>query len=315
VVTPQVTSIQTAYSFLKGAVLRTLQHHAEKADELELLAPAAKSGENEKVSQILARIKDKSPALAEAIDEILIHFGAQIVGNQLFDNAQAGIFHAISRMIGDFLGITVPIIGTVRASKRIRESVNLRKPMMLGARDEETRAFTQIAEALLAEDVSLDDLLVADSGAFDTTPVTDPAIRPVLASVPAPGEAAPAGAAGAPGAAAADPANALLNPYMRKSPRIDVDWTGSLRDAAGALRPVRIFEVSEGGAVVQPAQPLDLGEELTLVFDSVTGRPEAPVRVCRPTTLGFAVEGHIPATVTAAAAARPASAAPRLAVV
>jgi flagellar biosynthesis protein FlhG len=35
VVTPQVTSIQTAYSFLKGAVLRTLRHHAEKTSELE----------------------------------------------------------------------------------------------------------------------------------------------------------------------------------------------------------------------------------------------------------------------------------------
>jgi len=163
VATPQVTSIQTAYSFLKGAVLRTLHHQAEKAAELELLMPATKSGENEKVSRILARVKAANPEVGAAIDRVLANFGAQLVGNQVFDPSQAGVFHAITRMIQDFLGITVPILGWVRASKRVRESVNQRRPMMLGPKDEETQVFTQMAEALLAEDVSLDDLLIEDS--------------------------------------------------------------------------------------------------------------------------------------------------------
>lgn len=372
VVTPQVTSIQTAYSFLKGAVMRTLQHHAEKSAELELLAPAAKSGENEKVSQILARVRDQSPALAEAIDKILARFGAQIVGNQVFEPGQTGIFHAITRMIQDFLGIAVPILGTVRASRRIRESVNLRKPMMLGPTDEDTRAFQQMAEALLAEDVAIDDLLSEDnsmanvvdpvaaggrkgsfstssatppavpadagtSGAdaassvgeaddhFDRTPTTAPQIRRPPAMPAFPATATPAAAGPVPGEPVAvvaggqnsSPppqgranATALLDPYMRRSVRVEVDWTGSLRDAAG-VRPVRILEVSDGGAVVQLAQSLELGQELILVFEQIPMQPQARVKVIRRAVMGFVLEGDIPPAVTAAAA--PSGAARRLA--
>jgi len=379
VVTPQVTSIQTAYSFLKGAVMRTLQHHAEKSAELELLAPATKSGENEKVSQILARVRDQSPVLAEAIDKILVKFGAQIVGNQVFEPGQAGIFHAITRMIQDFLGITVPILGTVRASRRIRESVNLRKPMMLGAIDEDTRAFQQMAEALLAEDVAIDDLLAEDTAAAGSAdpeavsasgrsrsstldlPGESPAGESVSASPSWPGAASPSRSAsttaeilaesdvgtsqppfadGVPDpaprnrvpptvpalpavatpavslssdVAAVDPspssaspsqsrltASALLDPYMRRSARVDVDWTGSLRDSSG-VRPVRILEISDGGAVVQTAQSLELGQELTLVFEQIATQPQARVKVIRRAAMGFVLEGDIPAPVTAAA--------------
>lgn len=346
VVTPQVTSIQTAYSFLKGAVMRTLQHHAEKAAELELLAPAAKSGENEKVSQILARVREESPKLAESIDKILVRFGAQIVGNQVFEAGQAGIFHAITRMIEDFLGIVVPILGTVRASRRIRESVNLRKPMMLGGQDEDTRAFQQMAEALLAEDVAIDDLLSEDLATHDgpvaqeagshagskdasrdtsddrleRTPMTAPKIRK---TPPAPPRTPPAPPSFAkpvapaalsettPSPLAARPGStAQLDPYMRKSQRYDVDWAGSLRGSDG-IRPVRIFEISDGGAVVQIAQSLDLGQEMMLVFEQIATQPQARVKVIRRATMGFVVEGDIPPGVTAAAAAGTAGAGAR----
>ena len=94
---------------------------------------------------------------------ILGRFGAQIVGNQVTEPNQAGIFHAVSRMIHDFLGISVPILGYVGISRRIRESVNQRRPMLLGNQiDENTKVFRQMAEALLLEDVSLDDLLIEE---------------------------------------------------------------------------------------------------------------------------------------------------------
>jgi hypothetical protein len=281
-----------------------LQHAAEKAAELELLAPASKSGENEKVSQILARVREQSPELAQAIDTVLSRFGAQIVGNQVFESSQAGIFHAITRMIQDFLGVTVPILGTVRASRRVRESVNLRKPMMLGLKDEDTRAFVQMAEALLAEDVAIDDLLADDptreggDDKFEHTPVTAPKIRPTPASltateggVPAPAQPRQSG-------------SAMLDPYMRRSPRVEVDWMGSLRGPDG-IRPVRIFEVSDGGAIVETAQSLELGQELTLVFEQIPMQPQTRVKVIRRAANGFVVEGEIPPAVTAAAAPGP----------
>lgn len=338
VVTPQVTSIQTAYSFLKGSVLRTLHHHAEKASELELLAPASKSGENEKVSQILARVREQSPVLADSIDHILANFGAQLVGNQVFEASQNGIFHAITRMIQSFLGITVPILGTIHASRRIRESVNLRKPMLLGVQaDDDTRAFHQMAEALLAEDIAIDDLLTEDSarhtlatpgrldGAARATapspislPTTDGERDGSPTAIGAPQAVSPAPVAGDSVSGVEPPSeqgatqpaelpstprqtlNAMLDPYMRRSPRVEVDWMGSLR-ASDGIRPVRIFEVSDGGAIVETAQSLEIGQELTLVFEQVLNQPQTRVTVKRRSTNGFVVEGDIPPAVMAAA--------------
>jgi flagellar biosynthesis protein FlhG len=345
VVTPQVTSIQTAYSFLKGSVLRTLHHHAEKASELELLAPASKSGENEKVSQILARVREQSPDLADSIDHILSRFGAQLVGNQVFESSQNGIFHAITRMIQSFLGITVPILGTIHASRRIRESVNLRKPMLLGAQaDDDTRAFHQMAEALLAEDIAIDDLLTEDSARHSVgtpgPPGPEDGGRKAAGNLGSIGAArgpttsdgergSPVAAAATRGAPPAPPTedtatgveppsergpgapielpntprqtlNAMLDPYMRRSPRVEVDWMGSLR-ASDGIRPVRIFEVSDGGAIVETAQSLEIGQELTLVFEQVLSQPQTRVIVKRRSTNGFVVEGDIPPAVMAAA--------------
>jgi flagellar biosynthesis protein FlhG len=356
VVTPQVTSIQTAYSFLKGSVLRTLHHHAEKASELELLAPASKSGENEKVSQILARVREQSPALADSIDHILANFGAQLVGNQVFESSQNGIFHAITRMIQSFLGITVPILGTIHASRRIRESVNLRKPMLLGGQaDDDTRTFHQMAEALLAEDIAIDDLLAEDSarhvleaagaGAEEATRATAgrggagagagasraefvssdgergtaaaarTAPPTVPSAPPAPDITATASTSSTSPTTGDEPGpaqpvempsmprqtlNAMLDPYMRRSPRVEVDWMGSLR-ASDGIRPVRIFEVSDGGAIVETAQSLEIGQELTLVFEQVLSQPQTRVMVKRRSTNGFVLEGDIPPAVMAAA--------------
>jgi len=98
---------------------------------------------------------------------------------------------------------------------------------------------------------------------------------------------------------------------MRRSARIEVDWTGSLRDTSG-VRPVRILEVSDGGAVVQLAQSLALGQELTLVFEQIPMQPQARVKVIRRAAMGFVLEGDIPPVVTMAAA--PAGAPRRLAV-
>ena len=171
VVTPQVTSIQTAYSFLKGAVLRTLRHHAEKNDGARA-AGAGPHQQGEREGQPPAGAPaEEHPAFAEAVFKVLSRFGAQIVGNQVFEQNQTGIFHAVSRMINDFLGISVPILGYVGISRRIRESINQRRPMLLGNQiDENTKVFREMAEALLLEDVPLDDLLIEEEDIESVAP-------------------------------------------------------------------------------------------------------------------------------------------------
>ena len=346
VVTPQVTSIQTAYSFLKGAVLRTLRHHAEKTSELELLEPAIASKENEKVSRLLARLREENPAFGEGVFRILGRFGAQIVGNQVTEPNQAGIFHAVSRMIHDFLGITVPILGYVGISRRIRESINQRRPMLLGNQiDENTKVFRHMAEALLLEDVSLDDLLIEEEDgeeaakkpaaataqkvdALELTPAPRDAATvlsaagapapapapapPVTASLAAqadtPPDAGDARLAEAPAGEPAPDSNPDLERYARKHQRYTVDWLATLRNDT-VVAAGRVFDISAASIAIECSEPFEVGQWLTLVFDQLPQRPTMSVTVIRQIARGFVLGGESPAPVLAAASAanRPSS--------
>lgn len=341
VVTPQVTSIQTAYSFLKGAVLRTLRHAAEKTSELELLEPAIASKENEKVSRLLARLREENPTFGEQVFRILARFGAQIVGNQVTEPNQAGIFHAVSRMIHDFLGISVPILGYVGISRRIRESINQRRPMLLGNQiDENTKVFRQMAEMLLLEDVPFDELLIEEDegdeaakapavpASLELTPAPrHPATMPTAAAAAAANAAATA-SAGEPakepaattttpsgGAStetpAADAAAASLeiDRYARKHQRYPVDWLATLRNDS-VVAAVRVFDISAASVAIECSQPFDVGQALTLVFDQLPQRPTASVTIMRRIPRGFVLEGEIaePIIAAASAASRPSGA-------
>jgi flagellar biosynthesis protein FlhG len=350
VVTPQVTSIQTAYSFLKGAVLRTLRHHAEKNSELALLEPALASKENEKVSRLLARLREENPAFGEAVFKILNRFGAQIVGNQVSEPNQAGIFHAVSRMINDFLGISVPILGFVGISRRVRESINQRRPMMLSNQiDENTKVFRQMAEALLLEDVSLDDLLIEEEDGEEPPPTrtsasAPPTPAPPVAAAPTDLEMTPAPrhpaeavaataraeqtAALAPAVApAATPAPAGASPgrlpdtpeidsdlerYARKHHRYRVDWLATLRND-DLVAAVRIFEISAASVAVECSEPFEVGQVLALVFDQLPQRATVSATVLRRIPRGLVLEAEIPDPVIAAAAASQPPPASRLA--
>ncbi|HVR62728.1 MAG TPA: P-loop NTPase [Polyangia bacterium] len=307
VVTPQVTSIQTAYSFLKGAVLRTLRHHAEKTDEIELLEPAITSRENEKVSTLLGRLREQHPAFGEAIFQILTRFNAQIVGNQVFEENQTGIFHAVARMISDFLGINVPILGYVGVSRRVRESVNQRRPMLLGGqKDENAKIFREMAENLLMEDVALDDILIDEDDGASAAPAPEAArAAPAVSTAPAPaGDAAPA-----PGEGKLQPE---YTPYARKHLRHTIDWKATARAASGETA-VRLLEISAGGLAFESAARFEIGDPITVVFDHLPDRPSATLTVARRIPRGYALEGEVPQAIAASASDSPESNGNRLA--
>jgi flagellar biosynthesis protein FlhG len=153
VTTPQVTAVHDAYSFLKGAVLRMLRQEASRAIEKALLEPALFSAEATNVRAMLQNLKVQKPEFAERVFERLQRFGAHLIGNQVSDQRHVGVFRSIAKMFHDYLGVEVPISGWLKHSQRVNDSVNERKPMMLGMPCEETRMFRQIAEALLAERV------------------------------------------------------------------------------------------------------------------------------------------------------------------
>lgn len=192
VTTPQVTAIHDAYAFLKGAVLRTLHHHSKDKRESGFLQDVDRTAEGEKVVDLLATLRENNPAFADRVFEILQHFGAYLVGNQVLDAKQAGIFQAVSRMMQEFLGVSVPILGWLKHSTEVHDSVNSRQPLILGngngaawnkARaSDNARVLFNMAEALLAEDVVLEEELLIESDDYEEVAIRGGAGAPMAAT-------------------------------------------------------------------------------------------------------------------------------------
>jgi flagellar biosynthesis protein FlhG len=150
VTTPQVTALHDAYAFLKSAVLRLLRHITEEDIDAALLEPATLSTSSEKVVQILARLRETRPLLADKVFAEIERFGAYMVGNQVFKEAHTGVFGAVAHTMHEYLGLKVPVLGWLRSSAAIHESVNSRRPLVLDKDAKDTAAFRVLAQAVLA---------------------------------------------------------------------------------------------------------------------------------------------------------------------
>ncbi len=178
VATPQVTSVHDAYAFLKGAVLRTLRHHATRASEVALLDRAVSSREREKVKDLLLQIGEQDRAFGAKVERILKQFGAYLVVNQLEHAGQMRIFQAVSRMVEDFLGIALPILGCVPQSGLLAESVNDRQPLLArfpAGEVDAARAFCAMVEAVAAGDLAPEEELLLE---LIETGTVDPPVTP-----------------------------------------------------------------------------------------------------------------------------------------
>jgi flagellar biosynthesis protein FlhG len=203
VTTPQVTAIHDAYSFLKGAMLRILHHNADKAIEFALLEPAAASSRGEKVVEILARLREVRPELADKVFAEIGRFGACLVGNQVMNRAHAGVFRAVAQTIRGYLGLEVPVLGYLRSSTAIHDSVNRRRPLALDPDSEDAAGFRKLAQALLAIlPAADDDFEITEDEAAPVAPSASLSSRPV-----APADAPPTPVAAKPGAVAPPPAS------------------------------------------------------------------------------------------------------------
>ena len=257
VMSPQLTSAQNAYAFMKGAVFRELRRIAAATGQQARLDEADEGDEpTASTAQLLARLAREDAPLAARLQAGLAGFGARLLGNQLFEPREANVVYALSRMAHDFLGLDVPVLGTLRASRRIHDSVNDGRPYLLHAGvdgDECAATFRVIAHALRA--APLPSLVAAEAATSGEPPGAPPATR------------APAPAASLPVAVSA---------YERAYERHLVDLAATLVYPGGLLH-VQLKDVSEGGALLEVDRPPPAGTRVTLVF---TGLDEQPSVVC-----------------------------------
>jgi flagellar biosynthesis protein FlhG len=169
VTTPQVTALHDAYAFLKSAVLRLLRQRVEDAIDVALLEPATLSTSTEKVVQVLGRLRQIRPELGQKLFAAMASFGACMIGNQVMSDAHAGVFKAVAQTMREYLGLEVPVLGWLRSSTTIHESVNRRRPLTLDPNGKDAAGFRKLARTIadnlpaadqdlgIVEDIAIDE--------------------------------------------------------------------------------------------------------------------------------------------------------------
>ncbi len=132
------------------------------------------------MKDLLLRIRAEDDAFGDKVEPILKRFGAYLVGNQVDDPSRVGVLQAVSRMVEDYLGISLPILGWIPSNVHVAESVNERRPYMARftqGDSKEMRAFRSIVEALRAGDVAPEEELLLELAEDETAEAAPPRRR------------------------------------------------------------------------------------------------------------------------------------------
>jgi flagellar biosynthesis protein FlhG len=208
---PDRGAIETSFAFLKGASLRAESLYGEGAREA------------------------------------LARFRGRLVGNNTRTPEEAESFHAFSRLVRDHLGIPLPVLGCLRGSDRIAQSIAAQRPLLARrGLDENVRAFHAMAEALMMDGVISDDACEL---------ATD--VPPEITAGPLPVD---------------------LRSYLRQYPRYPVDWAARL-ELEGRITDVRVLDVSFTGAAIEVFSDLRGGDRGWLRFEQLQGQPALAVVV------------------------------------
>jgi MinD-like ATPase involved in chromosome partitioning or flagellar assembly len=241
VTTPDIASLESAYAFLKSAAVRAVAHYGGEAQQA------------------------------------LAGFGGRLVGNQAKNAAEAERFHAFSRLVGDFLGIRLPVLGCLMASARLGQAGPQRPLLARRGVDENVRLFHRMAESIVTEDV-------ATSRACDLADATAVSV-------------------------AEGPLPASLESYMRGHSRHNVDWIATI-DVGGRRTAARVTDISLTGAALEVVPGLTVGDRGTLRLEQLPGQPAIDIVVknlipaLRRAGVAFLASDDLPTHLVAAATSR-----------
>ena len=203
---PDPLSIRRTYNLFKEHVIREIDHVAGGSPEGALVMAGLAHPFPAKMRELLDNAATK-PNIRAAIEQTLSDFGGRLIGNHVRNSDESDLMHAASRLIADYLGICIPLLGSIEVSHGLRALSARSRPLLLGAGiDRNVRLFHDMAEQLLVDG--------AGSG------VARCVIRPEVSASQI--------RCAAPGALRSEdhdgsPLPASLGVYMRRFPRFEVD--------------------------------------------------------------------------------------------
>ena len=139
VTSPEPTSIQNAYSFIKAATYRRLElAHGINPEFRGLLRRAVKSGGEgriESVNELFEKAEQLSPGLVNSLRDLVDTGIPLLVINQSGFDDEKRVYGALAIVCNRYLGFKPEHVGTLPDDPSVRVSVRRMRPVLLDAPD------------------------------------------------------------------------------------------------------------------------------------------------------------------------------------
>ena len=128
ILTPQVTSVQNAYGFIKSSLYRKLTTEFKKDSEvMELVERASFSTQGESIdsmAKLYDSIKPINTEYAEKLMDILNSFNVNLVVNMLRDAKEKNIANIVKSVSKNYLGLDMEEFASIQYDKLLGMNIN-----------------------------------------------------------------------------------------------------------------------------------------------------------------------------------------------
>jgi flagellar biosynthesis protein FlhG len=139
VLTPQVTSIQNAYGFIKASLYRSLNEAFSKnAEAMELIKRGSYSVQGESIDSI-AKLYDAFQPLGEESQELLMNciekINIKLIVNMLKEPKEKNVGEIVQSVAKNYLSLDLEIIGTVQYDNVLNASINKMSSFLVNGKE------------------------------------------------------------------------------------------------------------------------------------------------------------------------------------
>jgi flagellar biosynthesis protein FlhG len=139
VLTPQMTSLQNAYGFIKSSLYRSLNETFKKEPQiLDLINRAAVSIQGEKIDSV-AKLYDEIGLLGtehqESLMDCIHDINIKVIVNMVKDPKEKNVSNIIKSVAKNYLSLDLEELGIVQYENILNSSINNMAEYLIGARD------------------------------------------------------------------------------------------------------------------------------------------------------------------------------------
>jgi flagellar biosynthesis protein FlhG len=193
VVSPEPTSVENSYHFLKAAFYRWLRAVARRSDARIAINRVWEEKRHRPVRsarELIERVKEVDPPTGKLLAERARAFSPMLIVNQVRTHQQRQVGPDMSAACREHLGIELEYLGALEADPRVEDSVDRRRPVLqLHPRSIFAQRIEGIAHRLLWEERGDEKRATGDPGFQAEQPSLH---APVPRTAPEPAAAAPA---------------------------------------------------------------------------------------------------------------------------